>query len=97
MTRLRHHPLRHSGQAHGFVNRLGSGSVSRVVARKIAAKAAESEATGVSDWARREYFKMFEDHAQLQPDDSRIATVSVTVLSSVLAISMVPIWADATP
>ncbi len=90
-------PLPHSGQAHGFVTTLGSRLVSWVVARKIAEKAAESGATGVSDWTPHEYFKMFDDQAQLQPDDSRIATVSVTALSSVLATSMVPIWVDATP
>jgi hypothetical protein len=35
-------------------------------------------------------------HAQLQPDDSRIAAVSVTAPATVLVISIVPIGPEAT-
>ena len=51
----------------------------------------------VSDWDQGVLRDVLTVHVQLQLDDISIVAVNVTVLSSVLEISMVPSWAEATP
>jgi hypothetical protein len=51
----------------------------------------------ISDWDQAVLRDVLTVHVQLQLDDISIAAVNVTVLSSVLEISMVPSWAEATP